>query len=259
MIRVTIFNEYVQEQLNKRVFPFQEKWNEEGIRHMAARADEIAAAHEGKAIHDTLKALVEEDSEVEVRHIANLEMPECGLTEEVLKDTDVLLWWSHIAQEAVPDEVAMRVRDHVQRGMGAMFLHSAHMCKPMQFLLGTSCTLRWREGDSEHLWCCNPTHPIAKGVPTCIWLEQEEMYGEFFDIPKPDELIFIGGFSGGEVFRSGCVWNRGYGKVFYFQPGHETYRSYFQPDIRRIIQNGVRYLANPEHRQEKLECIWVKE
>ena len=63
------------------------------------------------------------------------------------------------------------------------------------------------------------------------------MYGEFFDIPKPDELVFIGGFSGGEVFRSGCVWNRGYGKVFYFQPGHETYRSYYDPDIRRIIQN----------------------
>lgn len=257
MIRVTIFNEYVQEQLNKRTFPFQESWGEEGIRLMSDRADEIAAAHEGGAIHDTLKALVSECEDVEVRHIATLEMPEHGLTEEVLADTDVLLWWSHLAQEEISDEVAHRVRDHVQRGMGVIFLHSAHMCKPMRELLGTSCTLRWREGDNEHLWCCNPTHPIAKGVPVCIWLEEEEMYGEYFDIPKPDELVFIGGFGGGEVFRSGCVWNRGYGKVFYFQPGHETNRAYFNPDIRRIIRNAVHYVANPECRQEKLECLPV--
>lgn len=257
MIRVTIYNEYVQERLGERRFSFQENWGEEGIRHMAERAREIAAAHEGKAIHDTLKALLEECQDVEVRHIAHLELPECGLTEEVLQDTDVLLWWSHLAQEQVPDEVAFRVRDHVQRGMGVMFLHSAHMCKPMRYLLGSSCTLRWREGDSEHLWCCNPAHPIARGVPECIWLEQEEMYGEFFDIPTPDELIFIGSFGGGEVFRSGCVWNRGYGKIFYFQPGHETYRSYFQEDVRRIIQNGVHYLYHPELRREKLDCLAV--
>ena len=257
MIRVTIYNEFIQEQLNKKRFPFQESWGEDSIRHMSMRADEIAAAHEGGAIHDTLKNLVNEEEDMEVRHLACLEMPEHGLTEEVLSDTDVLLWWSHVAQEAVSDEAARRVRDHVQRGMGVLFLHSAHMCKPMRELLGTSCTLRWREGDSEHLWCCNPAHPIARGVPECIWLEKEEMYGEFFDIPSPDELIFIGGFSGGEVFRSGCVWNRGYGKVFYFQPGHETYRSYFNPDIRRIIRNGIRYISNPECRQEKLDCLPV--
>ena len=257
MIRVTIFNEHIQEQLNRRTFPFQESWGEEGIRHMRERADEIAAAHEGKAIHDTLKNLLSECPDVEVRHIATLEMPEHGLSEEVLSDTDVLLWWSHMAQEQVSDEVARRVRSHVQCGMGAMFLHSAHMCKPMQELLGTSCTLRWREDEKEYLWCVNPVHPIAQGVPECIYLEQEEMYGEFFDIPTPDELVFVGGFTTGEVFRSGCVWNRGSGKVFYFQPGHETYRSYFHPDIRRVIRNAVHYLANPQMRQEKLECLPV--
>ncbi|MGM9537939.1 MAG: ThuA domain-containing protein [Candidatus Onthomonas sp.] len=224
---------------------------------MAEHAGEIRAAQEGGTIHDTLKRLVEEAPDVVVCHIATLEMPECGLTEQVLEDTDVLIWWSHIAQEQVPFEIAARVRDHVQRGMGVIFLHSAHLCRPMQLLLGTSCTLRWRENDCERLWCCNPAHPIAKNVPVCVWLEHEEMYGEYFDIPKPDELVFIGGFDGGEVFRAGCVWNRGWGKVFYFQPGHETCRSYFNPHIRKIIQNAVQYLADPEQRQEKIECLSV--
>ena len=257
MIRVTIFNEYIQERIGEAVFPFVEKWGEEAIRLMTDRAKEIRDTHEGKAIHDTLKALLEECEDIEVRHFAHVGLPDCGLTEEVLQDTDVLLWWAHVAHEQVPDEVAIRVRDHVQRGMGVMFLHSAHMCKPMQLLLGTTCTLRWRDADQEHLWCCSPAHPIAKGVPACIWLEQEEMYGEYFDIPTPDELVFIGGFAGGEVFRSGCVWNRGYGKVFYFQPGHETNRAYFHPDVRRILKNAVHYLANPELRQEKIECLAV--
>ena len=256
MIRVTIWNEFVQEQLGNRKFDFQKSWGEEGIRHMAERAGVITQVH-GGAIHDTLRTLFEECPDVEVRHIAHLEMPECGLTEEVLEDTDVLVWWSHLAHDQVPWEVAARVRDHVQRGMGVMFLHSSHMCRPMQLLLGTSCTLRWREGDHEHLWCCSPAHPIAENVPVCTYLEEEEMYGEFFDIPEPDELIFIGGFGGGEVFRSGCVWNRGWGRVFYFQPGHETNRSYFNPDIRTIMKNAVHYLARPELRRGKIECLAV--
>lgn len=257
MIRVTIWNEYVQEQMGSRVFDFQKDWGEEAVKMMAERASEIAEAHGGGAIHDTLKKLVEECEDVEVRHIATLEMPSCGLAEEVLEDTDVLIWWSHVAQEQVPYEIAMRVCQHVQKGMGVIFLHSAHMCRPMQLLLGTSCTLRWREDESEHLWCCNPSHPIARDIPPCVYLEKEEMYGEYFDIPKPDELVFIGGFTSGEVFRSGCVWNRGWGKVFYFQPGHETYRSYFHPHIRKIIQNAVHYLANTDQRQDKIECLAV--
>lgn len=235
MIKVTIWNEYIQEKMNMK----------------------IVEVHNGGTIHDTLKALIEECEDVQVRHIATLEMPECGLTEEVLEDTDVLVWWSHIAQEKVPYEIAMKVRDNVQRGMGIIFLHSAHMSRPMQLLLGTSCTLRWREGDRSLLWCCNPAHPIARGVQQGIFLEQEEMYGEHFDIPEPDELVFISGFGGGEVFRSGCVWNRGYGKVFYFQPGHETNKSYFHPEVRKIIQNAVHYVAQPEKRQERLQCLSV--
>lgn len=258
MIRVTIYNEFVHEQADHKHFPFMDGWEltEEIKQHIAKDVAEIREVHPG-GLHNTLKEIVSEDEDVVVNHIGTLEDPECGLTEEVLRDTDVLLWWAHIAHEYVPDAVAERVTRHVQQGMGILFLHSAHMSKPMTRLLGTSCTLRWRDGDTEKLWCCNPTHPIAKGVPVCVSLEREEMYGEFFDIPTPDELVFLASFGGGEAFRAGCVWNRGYGKVFYFQPGHETNRSYLNPDVRRILRNAVHYLARPEYRQEKLECLPV--
>lgn len=234
-MKITIWNEYEQEKIDSR----------------------IRETHGGKAIHDVLRGLFEEDEELKVCHVATLDMSECGLTKEVLDDTDVLVWWAHIAHDKVPYEIAMRVRDYVNRGMGVIFLHSAHMCRPMQLLLGTSCTLRWREGDKELIWCCDPAHPIARGVQNGIYLEEEEMYGEFFDIPKPDELVFISGFGGGEVFRSGCVWNRGYGKVFYFQPGHETNRSYAHPEVRKIIRNAAHYVGQPFMKQEEIKCLSV--
>lgn len=236
-MRVTIWNEYVQEKSD----------------------DRILAVHDGKAIHEVLEELIREDGTLEVGHVLTMDMPECGLTEAVLDDTDVLIWWAHIAHDQVPYEIAMRVRDYVNRGMGIIFLHSAHMCRPMQLLLGTSCTLRWREGDREMLWCCHPGHPIAKGIENGIYLEKEEMYGEYFDIPQPDELVFISGFEGGEVFRSGCVWNRGYGKVFYFQPGHETNRSYHHPQVRKIIQNAVHYVGQPSVRLKEIRCLAIEQ
>lgn len=258
MIRVTIYNEYLHEQMSERKFSFMEDWDlsESDQIKVMQKAKKVQNIHRG-GIHLTLSELLMKEQGVQINHVAMLEQPECGLTEEVLSATDVLLWWSHLGQELVPDAVAERVRDYVQRGMGIVFLHSAHASKPMRLLLGTSCTLRWREGDSSRIWCCNPAHPIAKGVPPCVWLEDEEMYGEFFDIPAPDELVFLSSFSGGEVFRSGCVWNRGYGKIFYFQPGHETNHSYFHPDIRKIIRNAVRYVARGEAQSEPLVCIPV--
>ena len=170
-----------------------------------------------------------------------------------LEDTDVLVWWAHVAHDRVPDEIALRVKEYVNRGMGFIALHSAHPSKPMQYILGTSGTLQWREGDRARVWCTCPTHPIAKGIPASFELPSEEMYGEYFDIPKPDDLVFISWFAGGEVFRSGCTWTRGYGKIFYFQPGHETQRSYYVPEVRQIIKNAVRW-ANPVVRMPKLEC-----
>lgn len=256
MIQVTIWNEFVQEQLGSKSFPFLSDWqcSPEDWERIRENTRRIRTIHP-EGIHQTLKALVEEDADIQVRHIATLEMEQCGLTEEVLRNTDVLIWWSHIAQGEVPDEIAARVAAHVQRGMGLIVLHSGHMCKPMQRLLGTSCTLRWREGDREKLWCVNPSHPIAAGVPQWVELAQEEMYGEYFDIPAPDELVFLGSFGGGEVFRSGCVWNRGHGKFFYFQPGHETCPSYLNQHIRTILRNAVHYVARPGYRTAPLECI----
>jgi trehalose utilization protein len=65
------------------------------------------------------------------------------------------------------------------------------------------------------------------------------MYGEVFDVPAPDELVFVSWFTGGEVFRSGCCYTRGRGRIFYFRPGHETHASYHHPDVRRVIANAV--------------------
>ena len=168
--------------------------------------------------------------------------PEHGLTEEVLADTDVLVWWGHAAHGEVADEVVDRVHRHVLSGMGLLVLHSGHWSKIFGKLMGTSCTLRWRsEQDRELVWTVNPTHPIAQGVPNPIVIDAQEMYGELFDIPAPDELIFISSFSGGEVFRSGCTFRRGHGKIFFFSPGDQDYPVYHHKDVRRVIANGVEW------------------
>lgn len=258
MIKVTIYNEYLQEQLDCRRFDFMSGWNcsEETWQKFADNARRIRQVHP-QGIHGTLQALLEEDPEIRVCHIAHIENAAQVLTEEVLADTDVLIWWGHFVHDLVPDEAARRVQNHVLRGMGLVVLHSGHMSKPMRFLLGTSCSLRWREGDREKLWCTAPRHPICRDAAQCIELAEEEMYGEFFDVPTPDELLYLSNFSGGEVFRSGCIWNRGWGKLFYFQPGHETNTAYLNPEIRKILRNAVHYLAQPEVRKENLDCLAV--
>ncbi|BCX05004.1 MAG: trehalose utilization protein ThuA [Candidatus Roseilinea sp.] len=175
---------------------------------------------------------------------ATLDEPEHGLPPAVLDATDVLIWWGHAAHGEVRDDVVERVVKRVWDGMGLIVLHSGHFSKPFKRLMGTDCALRWREAnDKERFWVVNPAHPIAQGLPDYFELEAEEMYGEFFGIPQPDELVFISWFTGGEVFRSGCCWHRGMGKVFYFRPGHETYPTYFNPLVRQVIANGVRWAA----------------
>ena len=175
---------------------------------------------------------------------ATLDEPEHGLTEAVLEQTDVLLWWGHKAHGDVSDVVAQRVAERVLGGMGLIVLHSGHFSKVFKRLMGSSCDLKWREAnDKERLWVVSPGHPIAQGVGEYLELESEEMYGEHFDIPAPDELIFISWFSGGEVFRSGCTFLRGSGKIFYFRPGHETYPTYHQHSIQQVIANAARWAA----------------
>ncbi|AXI10068.1 trehalose utilization protein ThuA [Oceanobacillus zhaokaii] len=214
-------------------------WNE--YRH--EKKDLEVAEIYPNGIHGTIAAFLQEDYE-NVK-TATLDEPEHGLTDEVLANTDVLIWWGHLAHDEVSDEVVEKVKHRVLEGMGLIVLHSAHFSKIFKTLMGTGCDLKWREaGDKERLWVVDPTHPITEGIGQYIELEQEEMYGEHFDIPAPDELIFIGWFSGGEVFRSGATFKRGKGKIFYFQPGHETHPTYHHKDIQQVIKNGVRWAAS---------------
>jgi trehalose utilization protein len=180
---------------------------------------------------------------------ATLEQPEHGLPQAVLDDTDVLTWWGHIAHDQVSDEVVERVQQAVLSGMGLLVLHSAHYSKVFKRLLGTPCDLRWRnEGERELVWTVDPSHPITEGVPNPIVIDAQEMYGEPFAIPAPDELIFISSFAGGEVFRGGCTWVRGAGRIFYFSPGDQEYPVYHHPAVKQVLANGVRW-ATPRLRQ----------
>jgi trehalose utilization protein len=175
---------------------------------------------------------------------ATLQEPEHGLSREVLDATDVLTWWGHAAHDEVDDAVVARVHDAVVGGMGLVALHSAHYSKILRALLGTSCSLRWRnDGERELVWTVDPTHPIAAGIPQPIVIDAQEMYGEHFDIPAPDELVFVSSFAGGEVFRSGCCFRRGAGRIFYFSPGDQDYPVYHHSDVKRVIANAVRWAA----------------
>lgn len=218
-------------------------WNE--YRHEVDRED-IAKIYP-KGIHNAIADFLRCD-DIEVR-TATLKDENCGITKEILDEIDVLIWWGHMAHNEVPDEVALLVRDAVLDGMGAIFLHSAHHSKPFKILMGTSCNLCWRESDDEEvLWVIEPSHPITRGIDRYFKLKAEETYGEPFIIPTPDKLLLISSYSGGEVFRSGCLYDRGNGKVFYFQPGHETYPTYYVPEVQTVIRNAVRFLA-PTYRQ----------
>lgn len=175
---------------------------------------------------------------------ATLDDPEHGLTEAVLNDTDVLTWWGHLAHDQVKDEIVERVHKRVLEGMGLVVLHSGHFSKIFKKLMGTSCDLKWREANErERIWVVDPSHPIAEGLGEYFEIPREEMYGEHFDIPAPDTLVFVSWFQGGEVFRSGCCYQRGRGKIFYFRPGHETYPTYYQSEVLHVITNAVRWAA----------------
>lgn len=234
MIRVTVYNEFLHEQIYdgvKQVYP--------------------------KGIHECIREFLEGEQDFSVR-TACFDMEEHGLSEEVLASTDVLIYWSHARQEEFSTEVAQRIQKHVLRGMGFVPLHSAHFSKPVKLLLGTSMTLRWKHDETEKLWCTCPSHPIAKGIPSPLIIPKEEMYGEYFDIPKPDELVFTGWFSTGDVFRSGICYTRGLGRIFYFQPGHEEYPVYYDPHIQQIIKNAVRWCYNPDRKDKDADCVEVR-
>ena len=212
-------------------------WNESLHERQDSRVAEIYP----EGIHGAIAKYLQSRPGFEVRK-ATFDEAEHGLTDEVLNSTDVLTWWGHLAHEKVNDTVVDRIYRRVMfEGMGLIVLQSAHYSKIFRRFLGTTCSLKWREiGEKERLWVVAVGHPIVEGIGDYFELQHEEMYGEPFDIPRPDELVFISWFKGGEVFRSGCCFYRGMGKIFYFQPGHETYPIYHNPDVLRVIENAVR-------------------
>jgi trehalose utilization protein len=220
-LRVTVWNEYRHEQ----------------------HSDHPASRVYPHGIHEAIAAYLREQPGLVVR-TATLDAPDQGLPAQVLDNTDVLIWWGHAAHDAVADALVDRIQARVLAGMGLVVLHSGHFSKIFKRLMGTSCNLQWREGtDHERLWVLEPGHPIAAGLPPYIELAHEEMYGERFDIPAPEKLVLVSWFSGGEVFRSGCCYTRGLGKIFYFRPGHESFPTYYHPLVRRVIGNAVRWAA----------------
>ncbi len=219
-IRVTVWGEYRHEKKNAKV-----------------------AEVYPKGMHEAIAQALRKDPDLTVR-TATLDEPEHGLTAATLAATDVLTWWGHTAHKDVKDEIVARVQQRVLEGMGLLVLHSGHFSKIFKALMGSTCNLKWRDiGEREVFWVCKPGHPIVEGLEDHFELPQEEMYGEHFDIPEPEETIFISWFAGGEVFRSGCTWKRGAGKIFYFRPGHETYPTYHDANVQKVIANGVRWLA----------------
>jgi trehalose utilization protein len=221
MTRVTVWNEFRQERND----------------------DEVRAVYPD-GIHEVIASGLREAG-FEVR-TATLDEPEQGLPPSILDATDVLTWWGHEAHDEVDDATVDRVQQRVLEGMGLIVLHSGHASRIFRRLMGTTCALKWREaGERERLWVVDPSHPIAEGLGESFLLDHEEMYGEHFDIPAPDRLVFVSWFQGGEVFRSGCCYQRGRGRVFYFRPGHETYPTYFNADVRRVIANAAKWAAQP--------------
>ena len=215
-------------------------WNE--YRH--EKSDERVAKVYPNGMHGAIAQFLEGQPEVVKVRTATLDEPEHGLTEEVLADTDVLTWWGHAAHKEVRDEIVDRVHARVLDGMGLIVLHSAHYSKIFRKLMGTTCSLKWREiGEKERLWVMEPGHPIVEGLGEYLEIEHVEMYGERFDIPAPDELVLVSWYPGGEIFRSGCCFHRGRGKVFYFRPGHETFPIYYHKDVLRVIRNAVLWAA----------------
>ncbi len=217
-INVTVWSEFRHEKKNPKV-----------------------AAIYPRGMHEAIAGFLRVAPDLNVR-TATLDEPEHGLTDAVVAGTDVLVWWGHLAHHEVQDAIVARVQRRVLEGMGLVVLHSGHYSKIFKALMGTTCSLKWRESDDkERLWNVCPSHPITRGLGEYFELPAEEMYGEPFGIPTPDELIFISWFSGGEVFRSGATWQRGHGRVFYFRPGHETYPTYHHPTVQQVIANGVRW------------------
>jgi trehalose utilization protein len=180
---------------------------------------------------------------------ANIDQPEQGVPDELLRSTDVLIWWGHQRHAEVKNELVDRIVKRVKEdGMGFLSLHSSHFAKPYRRLMGTRCS--WGEykadGTSARVIVKAPDHPIAKGVKD-FELPKIERYGEPFAVPTPETVVFDGEYTKPDGSkapgRMGLCWTIGKGRVFYFTPGHETYNDFFRPEVRLIMRNAVLWAA----------------
>jgi trehalose utilization protein len=222
MIRVTVWNEFYHERHNqsvREIYP--------------------------DGIHGKIADFLSADGGMLCR-TATLDEPEHGLSVEVLEQTDVLVYWAHCRHAFFEDEIAARVQQYVLRGMGLVLLHSGHGSKLFKRLMGTNCGLAWSlDGDLSCRVCViDQAHPITQGIPQYFWIDKDEMYGEPFAIPQPDQQILITWYPGGEVFRSGCCWHRGKGRIFYFSAGHEEFPVFDNEYVQKIIINGVKWASH---------------
>ncbi|MGH8247970.1 MAG: ThuA domain-containing protein [Gammaproteobacteria bacterium] len=211
-----------------------------------------------EGINGVIATMLKDNKNVRVT-VANLSDPELGLSESVLEQTDVLVWFGHRKHKEVSDEVVDRVVRHVmERGMGYLPLHSAHYARPFQRLmvkraeatgykLASNPVGGW-SGVShpkvpQTIKVLAPKHPVAKGIKDFV-IPQDEMYVNPFNVPPPDVKVLEGVWEGGEQQGSdGMIWNMGKGRVFYFRPGHETYPVFQQPEVQQVLKNAVKWLA----------------
>lgn len=194
-------------------------------------------------IEGALADILQRNSDMTVT-TATMADPEQGLSKAVLDKTDVLVYWSHKHWKEIEDRHVDDIQSRVLEGMGLVLLHSAHASKIFSRLMGTRTqSLRWRENDErQRYWLLNPAHPIARGLTGEYFdIPMDETYGEYFEIPQPESLVFVTAAQGRDIFRSGCCWTRGLGRIFYFQGGHETYPVYYQEEVRKVISNAVRW------------------
>ncbi len=218
-IRVTVWNEFRHEK------------SEESIRTIYP-----------DGLHAVIANALSKDAELEVR-LAALDDPDQGLPLDVLNNTDVLIWWGHMAHHEVNDALVEAIRARVYYGkMGLVVLHSGHHSKVFRSVVGSTGNLSWGRNQKEIVWNINPTHPIAAGIPDHFCLESEELYAEPFYVGEPDETVFLSWFEDGFVMRSGLVFKRSAGKIFYFQPGHEECRSFYNEWVQKVIHNAVYYV-----------------
>jgi len=247
--------------MHERTFTMANKirvtiWNE--FRHEKHEGS-LAQKYYPNGIHAQIKSFLDECDDLEVR-LACLDDPDQGIPDEVLDNTDVLMWWGHCYHDAVRDDRVEYIRNRVYKGgMGFVACHSAHESKPFKAIVGTSGALSWGDDYPEIMWNLKPSHPIAEGIPDHFDLELEELYAEPFYIPDPDDLIFAGWYPTGHIFRAGATYTRGMGRVFYFQPGHESCPSFHNPFVQRVLKNGVHWVAPTKPGYEVPQaCPYIK-